>query len=166
MVHIFQADNPERVEAVRQLFLEYAESIGFDLCFQSFQQELAQLPGKYAPPSGRLLLAEVEGQVAGCVALHKLEDGICEMKRLYVRPAFHAQHLGRMLAGAIIDAARELSYARMRLDTIASKMQAAVQLYRSLGFREIEPYTVNPIPTAMYMALDLRSEAAQREIAS
>jgi putative acetyltransferase len=126
-----------------------------NLCFQHFEQELAGLPGDYAPPDGRLLLAEYEGQLAGCVALHKWEAGICEMKRLYVRPSFRGKGLGRVLAETIIAAARNIGYQRMRLDTIEPLMKDAVEMYRKLGFREITPYRPNPIAGAMYMELQL-----------
>ena len=139
----------------RELFLEYAQSLGMNLCFQNFEQELADLPGSYAPPDGRLLLAEHAVQLAGCVALHKWEDGICEMKRLYLRPAFRGKGLGRLLAEAIIAEARTIGYQRMRLDTIEPIMKDAVQMYRRLGFREIEAYRANPIVGAMYMELPL-----------
>src|SRR5580698_10192076 len=112
-----QAESPAQIVQARELFLEYAQSLGFSLCFQNFDQELASLPGGYAPPEGRLLLAEYEGQVVGCVALHKLEPGICEMKRLYLRPTARGKALGRILAERIIAEARQIGYHRMRLDT-------------------------------------------------
>ena len=121
------------------------------MCFQSFNEELAGLPWEYATPSGRLLLASAEGVPAGCVALHKIEDDICEMKRLYVRPQFRGTGLGRRLAEEIIEQARGIGYARMRLDTVVAVMGRAVELYRTLGFREIAPYRENPIPSALYM---------------
>jgi len=124
-----------------------------NLCFQNFEQELATLPGDYAPPHGRLLLAEYESTLAGCVALHKWEAGICEMKRLYLRPSFRGKGLGRVLAEAIITEARNIGYQRMRLDTIEPIMKDAVEMYRKLGFREIAPYRPNPIAGAMYMEL-------------
>ena len=136
---------------MRVLFHEYAESLGFSLCFQSFNEELAGLPWEYAPPSGRLLLATLDGTPAGCVALHKIEDGICEMKRLYVRPQFRGTGLGRRLAVEIVSQAREIGYSRMRLDTVVAVMGRAVELYRALGFREIAPYRENPMPSALYM---------------
>ena len=140
---------------MRILFNEYAESLGFSLCFQSFEVELAQLPWEYAPPAGRLLLARSGAAAAGCVAMHKLENGTCEMKRLYVRPQFRGTGLGRRLAEEIIAQAREIGYVRMRLDTVVSVMGRAVELYRALGFREIAPYRDNPIPSALYMELEL-----------
>jgi putative acetyltransferase len=126
-----------------------------NLCFQNFEQELAGLPGDYSPPHGRLLLAAYEGQLAGCVALHEWESGICEMKRLYLRPAFRGKGFGRVLAEAIIAEARNIGYQRMRLDTIVPIMKDAVEMYRKLGFREIAPYRSNPIAGAMYMELQL-----------
>ena len=149
------AESPEQVAAIRELFLEYAQSLGFSLCFQSFDKELAGLPGDYAPPEGRLLLATRAGQPAGCVALHKLEPHICEMKRLYVRPQFRGRGLGRALAERIVADARQIGYNRLRLDTVEPMMQAAVAMYRQLGFREIAPYRENPIAGALYMELGL-----------
>ena len=150
-----QAESPEQIAQVRELFLEYAQSLGMNLCFQNFEQELASLPGHYAPPEGRVLLAEYEGQLAGCVALHSWEPGICEMKRLYLRPAFRGKGLGRVLAESVITEARNIGYQRMRLDTIEPIMKDAVEMYRKLGFREIAPYRPNPIDGAMYMELQL-----------
>lgn len=155
MIEIVYADTPERMAQIKTLFLEYAESLGFSLCFQSFDKELAELPGMYAPPEGRLLIATMDGEPAGCAALHKLENGICEMKRLYVRPAARGHGFGRMLSERIVTEARAIGYRRMRLDTIASTMQSAVALYRAQGFREIPPYRHNPIPGALYLELDL-----------
>jgi ribosomal protein S18 acetylase RimI-like enzyme len=159
---IFQATSPEQVEAARQLFEEYAASLGFHLCFQSFDKELAGLPGDYAPPDGRLLLAEHEGKIAGCVALHKLSDGVCEMKRLYVRPEFRGKALGRALTERVIQEARAMGYTRMRLDTIVGKMDPAIALYRALGFQEVAPYRENPIVGAIYMELKLDAGAPGR----
>lgn len=152
---IFQAQSPEEISQARELFLEYAKSLDFSLCFQSFDKELSGLPGDYAPPDGRLLLASDDGVLAGCGALHKLEPGICEMKRLYLRPVARGKGLGRGLAERLISDAREIGYQRMRLDTIGSSMKDAVALYRRLGFKEIPPYRPNPIPGALYMELAL-----------
>ncbi len=148
-----QVESPGQIAQARELFLEYAQSLGFSLCFQSFDKELASLPGHYAPPEGCLLLAEYEGQLAGCVALRRLEDGICEMKRLYLRPHFRGKGLGRALAGRIVAEARRIGYRRMRLDTVEPIMKDAVAMYRKLGFKEIAPYCANPIPGALYMEL-------------
>ncbi len=149
-----QVQSDEHLVAVRRLFLEYADSLGIDLSFQDFQRELAELPGAYAPPDGRLLLAVDNDEAIGCIALRKLTDGVCEMKRLYVRPAYRGKGLGRTLVEAIIQAAREIGYETMRLDSISSLKEAAA-LYRSLGFVEIPPYRYNPLPDAVYMELGL-----------
>jgi GNAT superfamily N-acetyltransferase len=151
----FQAESPAQIAQARELFLEYAQSLGFSLCFQNFDKELAGLPGDYAPPEGRLLLAECEGQLAGCVAIHKLEAGICEMKRLYLRPQFRGKGVGRALAERIISDARQIGYRRMRLDTVEPVMKDAVAMYGKLGFKEIPPYCANPIAGALYMELEL-----------
>ncbi len=151
---IFQAELSQ-IADVRELFLEYAQSLGFSWCVQNFDKELAGLPGDYAPPDGRLLLAEYEGQIAGCVALHKLGEEICEMKRLYLRPGFRGKGLGRVLADRIIGEARAIGYKRVRLDTVEPVMKDAVQMYRRIGFKEIAPYCENPIAGALYMELNL-----------
>ncbi|MGA8150151.1 MAG: GNAT family N-acetyltransferase [Terriglobales bacterium] len=152
---IQQAESPAQVGQARELFLEYAQSLGFSLCFQNFDKELAELPGDYAPPSGRLLLAEFEQKPAGCVAMHQLEAGICEMKRLYLRPQFRGKGLGRALAETIIAEASKLGYKSMRLDTVEPVMKDAVAMYRQLGFREIAAYRANPMPGTLYMELGL-----------
>ncbi len=152
---VTQAESPAQIAQARELFLEYAQSLGFSLCFQNFDRELAGLPGDYAPPEGRLLLVECEGQLAGCVALHKLDSGVCEMKRLYLRPPFRGKGLGRALTERIIAEARQIGYRRMRLDTVEPVMKDAVAMYRKLGFKEIAPYRPNPIAGTMYMELEL-----------
>ena len=125
------------------------------MCFQNFEQELAGLPGDYAPPQGRLLLARLQGELGGCVALHPLEPGVCEMKRLYVRPQQRGHGLGKALLNAALAEARAIGYRRMRLDTVEPVMQEAVRMYRACGFREIAPYRSNPVEGAMYMELEL-----------
>jgi putative acetyltransferase len=152
---LVQAESPAQIGRVRELFLEYAQSLRVNLCFQNFEEELAGLPGHYAPPDGRLLLAEYEGRLAGCVALHQWEPGVCEMKRLYLRPSFRGKGWGRVIAETIISEARKIGYQCMRLDTIEPIMKDAVEMYRKLGFREIAPYRPNPIAGAMYMELKL-----------
>jgi ribosomal protein S18 acetylase RimI-like enzyme len=150
------AESAAALDAVRALFREYGSSTAFEstfheyLAIQHFEDELASLPGAYAPPQGRLLLATYGGTAAGCVAFKRLEDGICEMKRLYVRPAFRAHGLGRALAESIIGAARDAGYRAMRLDTLPSMRQAQA-LYATLGFREIAPYCANPVEGAVFM---------------
>ena len=152
---IIEVCAPDRLPTARELFIEYAQAIAVDLCFQDFERELTELPGRYAPPAGSLLLALDGTNAAGCVALRKIGDGICEMKRLYVRPAFRGQGLGRALARDIIAAARQIGYERMRLDTLSS-MKEAIALYQSLGFRRIAPYYDNPNRCTVFMELDLR----------
>ena len=152
---ILQVESAAHIAQARELFLEYAQSLGFSICFQNFDQELAELPGDYTPPDGRLLLAEFEGALAGCVALHKVQPGICEMKRLYLRPRFRGKGLGRALAEIIIAEARKIGYQSMRLDTVEPVMKDAVDLYRRLGFHEIAPYRPNPMEGTLYMELKL-----------
>jgi ribosomal protein S18 acetylase RimI-like enzyme len=148
----------DEVLMVRCLFEEYAASLGIDLCFQGFEQELAGLPGSYAPPQGRLLLAREDGQMAGCIALRPLEPGTCEMKRLFVRPAFRTHGIGRVLVDRLIQEARRAGYRQMRLDTLPS-MATALALYRRLGFREIAPYYKNPVEGAVFLELALEGPA-------
>jgi GNAT superfamily N-acetyltransferase len=151
---IVDGHGDEHVAVIRALFEEYAAALGVDLGFQDFDRELAELPGEYAPPRGRLLLALDAHDPAGCVALRPFEPGVCEMKRLYVRPAHRGSGLGRLLAEAIVDAGRDAGYDRMRLDTLPT-MAAARTLYRSLGFVEIEAYRPNPIHGTTYFELAL-----------
>lgn len=154
MLEIIQVENQDQFKQIRKLFTEYAESLGFDLCFQDFEAELANLPGDYAPPEGCLLLATYGGQLAGCVALRQLSEGVCEMKRLYVKPQFRGLKIGRALAETVIEEALTIGYTCMRLDTVPS-MKAARALYLALGFRDIEPYRHNPIEGAVFMEFKL-----------
>jgi GNAT superfamily N-acetyltransferase len=154
MLKIFPVETDEDIKIVRALFEEYADSLGIDLGFQNFQEELTNLPGSYARPEGCILLARYNEEIAGCVALRKLSVGICEGKRLYVKPKFRGLKIGRKLVEAIIAEARKVGYTRMRGDTLAS-MKAAQALYTSLGFRQIEPYCYNPIEGAIFIELEL-----------
>jgi putative acetyltransferase len=154
MTKLSRAQSDEDLRNVRELISEYVASLGFDLRFQHFDDEFAELPGDYAPPDGCLLLAMQEKKTAGCVALRKIAEGVCEMKRLYVRPEFRGKGIGKDLAAAIVEEARKIGYTHMRLDTVPS-MKEAIALYRSLGFKEIEPYRYNPIEGAMFMELFL-----------
>lgn len=154
-IDLLHATLPEHIEQARTLFVEYGSSLGFSLCFQSFDEEVKSLPGAYGPPDGILLLARCGGHATGCIALRKLGDGICEMKRLYVRPVERGRGLGRILVGRLIVEARAIGYELMRLDTIESAMKDAVALYRRMGFREIAPYSSIPIESALWMELRL-----------
>jgi putative acetyltransferase len=165
MLTLVPAESEEQFAEARRLFQEYASGLGVDLCFQNFEQELASLPGYYAPPSGRLLLAMDGSQTAGCVALRPLSEVVCEMKRLYVRPEFRGTGLGRRLAIAIMGEGRSIGYQRMRLDTLPF-MSEAIALYRSLGFQEIGAYRENPIAGSLYMEADLRRSIAPKAGAS
>ncbi|HEY2379763.1 MAG TPA: GNAT family N-acetyltransferase [Terriglobia bacterium] len=158
-VELIPAERASDIANIRALFVEYARSLDFDLCFQSFDQELLDLPGQYAPPRGRLILCRAAGTSAGCIALKPLPDGFCEMKRLFVRPEFRGKGIALKLASKIIEEARQIGYSAMRLDTIAGKMAAAIALYRRLGFRQIPPYYDNPIPNAAYFELELSSKS-------
>jgi putative acetyltransferase len=157
-IQLTTPSTPEALNSTRDIFREYADGLGVDLCFQQFDQELASLPGEYAPPRGDLLLALVDGEVAGCCALRPLDaadyPNAAEMKRLYVRKAFRGLGLGRQLAEAMLDAAREAGYSSVLLDTL-DEMEAARALYQELGFEEIPPYYHNPIAGAHYLKADL-----------
>jgi len=154
MTGIRPAEIPGDLPVVRRLLREYAEGLGVDLGFQDFEAELASLPGKYAPPRGRLVLAWHEGRAVGCVALRAIDDETCEMKRLYVQAGVRGQRLGRRLAQRICREARDAGYRRIFLDTLPT-MASAQALYRSLGFQPVEPYVYNPIPGTSFLGLDL-----------
>jgi GNAT superfamily N-acetyltransferase len=149
-LNIVQLESGQHLDVIRALFVEYAESLDFDLDFQNFKDELAQLPGEYAPPEGCLIIAFYQGEPAGCVGLRKLEKDICEMKRLYVRPRYRAMGVGKVLAESIIREAGVRGYKHMRLDTVPS-MKKARSLYLSMGFKKIDPYCYNPIRGATFM---------------
>jgi ribosomal protein S18 acetylase RimI-like enzyme len=159
-IDLIEAITPAQIDDIRLLFLEYARSLDFNLCFQDFDAELEALPGKYAPPDGALILARVNGQSAGCIALRKIEDGVCEMKRLYVRDEYRGLKIGRLLIARIIEEAEIRNYQSIRLDT-APDMKAAQSLYESFGFRDIEPYIYNPLPGARYMERVLERHKTQ-----
>ena len=154
MVQIISARTHAHYQYARNLFIQYADTLGLDLECQGFSRELATLPGVYMPPLGCILLAELSGNFVGCVALRPLENKICEMKRLFVIPEYRGRDIGRILASAVIDRAREIGYEKMRLDTIES-MKAARRLYHSLNFRTIQAYCYNPLENPSYMELDL-----------
>jgi ribosomal protein S18 acetylase RimI-like enzyme len=154
MLKILEAHAGENLKIIRKLFEAYAESLSFDLSFQNFDEELAKLPGEYAPPTGCLLLAMHQTKAAGCVALRRIDKTICEMKRLFVRPKFRHKGIGRKLAEAVIERATKNRYKQMRLDT-APKMDAARNLYKSLGFKNIDAYRYNPLEGAVFMELIL-----------
>lgn len=155
MITIRTAVSPDDIETIRALFTEYQQWLNVSLCFQGFDKELATLPGKYAPPSGRLYLALSDGEVCGCIALRPMEEaGVCEMKRLYVREPFRGQGIGRMLTERVVTDAREIGYTAMRLDTL-KQMESARGLYRQLGFTDIPPYYRNPIDDVVYLELSL-----------
>lgn len=154
-MQLIQAQSPEEIRSASELFAEYASWIEISLCFQNFAKEVAELPGGYAPPSGRLFLAVEGDDVMGCVALRKIGEGVGEMKRLYVRPEFRGRGLGRTLTEKLIAEAKQIGYARLRLDTLPGKMDQAIAMYRSFGFQEIAPYYKNPVAGATFMELVL-----------
>ena len=153
MLQIVEARSAADAAEAKRLFEQYAASLDFDLCFQDFESELRRFPGEYAPPSGRLFLARVDARAVGCVGLRRFDDGICELKRLYVLPAYQGRRAGRRLTQAAIAAARQIGYAAMRLDTLPSMTQANA-LYGSLGFKRVNAYRHNPLPGAIFMQLD------------
>jgi putative acetyltransferase len=159
-VFCVEAIDDFQLAEIRRLFADYSNSLPFDLNFQSFDEELAQLPGKYAAPDGCLLLAYIDSSVAGCVGLRKIATGICEMKRLFVHPEFQGFGAGISLIKEIVRVGKTKKYSKMRLDTVPS-MKNAIALYRSLGFVEIEPYCENPIAGAIFLELDLHQTASQ-----
>jgi GNAT superfamily N-acetyltransferase len=162
MLTIVQAETTGHISTARELIVEYATWLEFNLCFQGFEEEMRSLPGKYAPPSGRLLLALWEGRPAGVIALRALDEpGLCEMKRLYVRPEFRGHRIGRILAERIIGEAAKIGYSRMRLDTIPGKMNDAIAMYRELGFAETKPYYDTPVGHTLFMELALDSSGEQ-----
>lgn len=155
MIEIKQAETDEQIELARTLFRKYESWLGLDLCFQGFEDELANLPGKYAMPDGRLYLGFSDNELAGCIALRNLGNNICEMKRLFVKDGFRGQKIGVQLIERLIDDAREIGYSAIRLDTFPPKMGKAVSLYESHGFRQIAPYYDNPHAGVMFMELSL-----------
>jgi ribosomal protein S18 acetylase RimI-like enzyme len=157
MIEIIQAETHEQIEEIRKLFREYENWLGIDLCFQDFEKELANLPGKYAKPDGRLFLIYQENQSAGCIALRKIDARTCEMKRLYARDRFRGLGFGKMLIEKLFEEAQVIGYEKMRLDTLPDKMPSAVKLYKSYGFCEIPPYYDNPHRETLFMELDLNS---------
>lgn len=161
MLTILQAETAEQIATARRLIEEYAVSLEFNLCFQGFEEEMQSLPGKYTRPAGRLLLALWDAKPAGVIALRPLEEsGVCEMKRLYVRPEFRGQRIGRVLAEQIIRDAAEIGYSRMRLDTVVGKMDSAIAMYRELGFKETSPYYQTPVGQTLFLELALARRQA------
>ncbi|HKO99071.1 MAG TPA: GNAT family N-acetyltransferase [Pyrinomonadaceae bacterium] len=157
MLTIKQVETAEDIQATRQLFEEYVSELGVSLCFQNYDKEVAELPGEYRPPTGRLYFATENNEAAGCIALRKLDDEVCEMKRLFVRPQYRANRLGRALVDRVIEDARAIGYKRMRLDTLPGRMDQAIAMYRALGFKEIPRYYDNPWESALFMELRLVS---------
>jgi len=154
-VVLSQAQTADDIDVARGLFKEYEAALGISLCFQNFAAEVANLPGSYAPPAGRLLIARVGDFVAGCIALRKISADVCEMKRLYLRTDFRGRGIGRVLVDAVLSEAKQIGYSRMRLDTIRGRMDPAIALYRSIGFKEVAPYYESSVPETLYMELVL-----------
>jgi putative acetyltransferase len=154
-MQLIQATTEEQIETARELFKEYAASLAIDMCFQSFDQELQTLPGKYAPPDGRLLLAYVDDELIGCIALRKLDNRTCEMKRLFLRPNYRGKGYGRTMIENLIEQARDIGYQRMWLDSLPGKMDAAISLYREFGFKDIPAYYENPLEGVVYLERSL-----------
>lgn len=154
-IKVYQAETETDVDTARTIFREYEAWLGLDLCFQGFEDELKNLPGKYSQPRGRLYLAADGDTVAGCIALRPLESSVCEMKRLFVRDEFRGMQIGKLLIDRLIEDARKIGYESMRLDTFPPKMGKAVRLYESYGFREIAPYYDNPNEGVLFMELNL-----------
>jgi ribosomal protein S18 acetylase RimI-like enzyme len=152
---IFEAKTQKDIDSAKSLFIEYANSLNFDLCFQGFDEEIATLPGKYSQPEGIIYLARHNNSIAGCIALRKLEEGICEMKRLYVRPEFRGHKIGKHLCDKLFERARSIGYQKMRLDTISHQMKDAIKLYKSYGFYEIPAYYNNPQEGVVFMEIQL-----------
>jgi putative acetyltransferase len=165
MLTIIPAETADLISTARELIMEYAAWLEFKLCFQGFDEEMRTLPGKYAPPSGRLLLALWDQRPAGVIALRALDEpGLCEMKRLYVRPEFRGHGIGRILAERVIADAAEIGYSRIRLDTIQGKMGEAIAMYRRLGFRETAPYYSTPVGQTLFMELALDSSSGRQAV--
>jgi len=150
-MQLIQATTEEQIDTARELFKEYAAELAIDMCFQNFDQELKTLPGKYAQPDGRLLLAYADENLVGCIALRKLDNRTCEMKRLFLRPAFRGKGYGRQMIDKLLEAAREIGYERMWLDSLPGKMDSAIALYRERGFKEIPAYYDNPLEDVVYL---------------
>jgi len=155
MINIFHTETAADIADAQRLFREYETWLGMDLCFQSFEEEVRDLPGRYAKPEGRLFLAAVDEKPAGCVALRKLEKDVCEMKRLFVRGEYRGRGIGEMMVEKLIQAARAVGYQKIRLDTHPPKMKKALRLYEARGFRIIPPYYDNPHGGVLFMELDL-----------
>jgi putative acetyltransferase len=167
MLTILQATTADQINTARELIVEYATWLEFNLCFQGFEEEMRSLPTKYAPPAGRLLLALWDGRPAGVIALRPLEEhGVCEMKRLYVRPEFRGHRIGRLLAERIIGEAVEIGYSRMRLDTIPGTMDRAIEMYRDLGFVETVPYYRTPVGQTLFLELELNFSSGEQAAVS